>query len=107
MPRFIRVPNEVVRQRLSLRMGYYSAPWGEWAQFQLVDNNGNQLDSVTAKFGPGWRANQENPDGHLQYPSYSVLVARGISDVIEHRKMEPIFYVTDDPNIKAKLGLKN
>lgn len=39
------------------------------------------------------------------YPSYSVITVNGITDIIEHRKMEPIFYVTDDPAIWKKLGV--
>jgi len=27
------------------------------------------------------------------------------AEVIEHRKMEPIFYVTDDPTVLSKLGV--
>jgi hypothetical protein len=27
--------------------------------------------------------------------------------VIEHRQMEPIFYITDDPNVKEQLGVRD
>jgi hypothetical protein len=30
------------------------------------------------------------------YPSYEAIIVNGIVEIIEHRKMEPIFYVTDD-----------
>lgn len=33
------------------------------------------------------------------YPHYVIVSANGIVEVIEHRKMEPVFYVTDDPSI--------
>jgi hypothetical protein len=30
------------------------------------------------------------------YRSYEAITVNGITEIIEHRKMEPIFYVTDD-----------
>jgi hypothetical protein len=36
---------------------------------------------------------------------YVVLQADGIAEVIEHRRMEPVFYITDDPEIRRKLGV--
>jgi hypothetical protein len=30
------------------------------------------------------------------YPSYEAITVNGITEIIEHRKMEPIFYVTND-----------
>jgi len=47
-----------------------------------------------------------NPEtGPLPYPLYEILTARGITEVVEHRSMEPLFYITDDPEVKAKLGV--
>jgi len=43
--------------------------------------------------------------GPIPYPSYEVLTVAGINEVIEHRRMEPIFYITDDPNVRRKLGV--
>ncbi len=37
------------------------------------------------------------------YPSYEVITIDGVTDVVEHRAMEPIFYVTDDPKVLAEL----
>lgn len=33
------------------------------------------------------------------YPSYEPITVNGITEIIEHRKMEPVFYVTDDPSV--------
>jgi hypothetical protein len=37
---------------------------------------------------------------------YEVLTANGITEVIEHRQMEPIFYITDDADVKERLGVR-
>ena len=39
------------------------------------------------------------------YPSYEIITVGGVTDVIEHRRMEPIFYVNDDPSVWAELGV--
>jgi hypothetical protein len=33
------------------------------------------------------------------YPSYQAVTFNGVTEIIEHRKMEPIFYVTDKPSV--------
>ena len=39
------------------------------------------------------------------YPAYEIITVNGITDVIEHRKMEPIFYITDDLAVWKELGV--
>jgi hypothetical protein len=45
---------------------------------------------------------QENTGGN---PSYVVVNAWGITEVIEHRHRGDVFYIDDDPAVRAKLGL--
>jgi hypothetical protein len=42
------------------------------------------------------------PEG---YPCYKVLKINGITDIIELRKMETFFYMTDDPAVWKELGV--
>jgi hypothetical protein len=46
---------------------------------------------------------EDSPEG---YPRYKVVTVNGITDVIELRKMEPVFYMTDDPAVWEELGVK-
>jgi hypothetical protein len=39
------------------------------------------------------------------YPSYELITVNGIIEITEHRKMEPIFYITDDPAVWKELGV--
>jgi len=48
------------------------------------------------------KSNRRDASG---YPSYEVITLNGITDIIEHRRMEPIFYVTDDPAVWKELGV--
>jgi hypothetical protein len=89
-------------------MSYYSKPWGGSATFILRDTKGQirtkgagkvkglepfQLKHPPLAFPPG-------------YPSYSVITVNGITEIIEHRKPEPIFYITDDPAVWKELGVR-
>jgi hypothetical protein len=40
------------------------------------------------------------------YPAYEAITINGITEIIEHRKMEPIFYVTDDPTVWKQYELR-
>jgi hypothetical protein len=44
------------------------------------------------------------PSGET-YPAYEVVTINGVSDLVEHRSMEPVFYMVDDPDIWKALGL--
>ena len=39
------------------------------------------------------------------YPSYEVITVNGVIEIIEHRKLEPIFYITDDLAVLKELGV--
>jgi hypothetical protein len=43
--------------------------------------------------------------GPIPYPLYELLTANGITEIIEHRRMEPVFYITDNPEVSRKLGV--
>lgn len=38
-------------------------------------------------------------------PSYVVVNAEGVSEVVEHRFLGDVFYVNEDPAVRAELGL--
>ncbi len=77
------------------------------ATFVLRDRDGRRLAEVEGLV----RDNQPQtltpapPTGPLPYPSYEVVTIQGITEIIEHRRMEPIFYINDDPEVRRKLGV--
>jgi hypothetical protein len=97
LPKWVTLPPELTRVNASLTMNYYSVPW-RTAQFILRDKNGHILKNENGKMrcrAPFVLENppQGSPSG---YPAYEAITVNGITEIIEHRKMEPIFYVTDD-----------
>ncbi len=107
LPKWITLPPELTRADVSITMSYYNMPWGGNAVFILQDARGQTRTKVRGKtrgLGPSYLKHppQGFPSG---YPSYEVITVNGITDIIEHRKMEPIFYVTDDPTVWKELGV--
>ena len=72
-----------------------------FAQFILRDKNEHILKRKFARtrctvlFRPQ-NHTQEFPPG---YPAYEAITVNGITEIIENKKMEPIFYLTDDPAV--------
>lgn len=89
-------------------MGYYiDVPFGRVAVFKLLDKNDKLIAKAKGKQegnSPIILKNQK-PGFPQGYPSYEIITVKDNTDIIEHRKMEPIFYVTDDPVVWAELGV--
>jgi len=77
-------------------MNYYTTPFGPNTKFFLRNKHGDLLQEAS-----GNEKEMENPDPS-HYPTYILITVDGTSEVIEHKKMEPIFYISDDPSLKPK-----
>lgn len=68
------------------------------AVFVLIDTNGRVLDraetNLTNKLPLTLEAASATGSPH---PRLRVLTFNGITELIEHRTMEPVFYISDDP----------
>jgi hypothetical protein len=88
-------------------MSYYSKLWGWSAVFTLKDTKGQIRTKVSGKtrgLGPNY-VKHPPPGFPPGYPAYEVITVNGITEIIEHRKPEPIFYITDDPAVWKELGV--
>jgi hypothetical protein len=52
-------------------------------------------------------APQTQPETKSQdgYPMREVLTANDIMELVEHRRMEPIFYISDNSEVKRQLNV--
>ncbi len=107
LPKWFALPPGLTRADVSLSMSYYTAPWGRSAIFTLQDTKGQIRTKVDGKQkGSEPLQRKHPPQGFAPgYPSYEVITVNGITEVIEHRKMEPLFYITDDPADWKELGV--
>jgi hypothetical protein len=89
-------------------MSYYIDSSGRSVTFELQDIKKNKIAKVK-----GTQLGLEplelgiaKAEASAKYPSYEIININGITEVIEHRKMEPIFYITDDSAVISELKAK-
>jgi len=107
LPKWITLPSGLTRADVSITMSYYIMLWGRSATFILKDKKGQVLTKVNGKMKGSEPFYLKHPPSGFPpgYPSYSVITVSGITEIIEHRKPEPIFYITDDPAVWKELGV--
>lgn len=92
------------RSDLNVTLDYYIGPGGRTATVKLYDKSGSRLKKVSGK-QMGLHPLTFTPHvlgQPLPRPSYEVITFDGVVDIVEHRKMEPVFYMTDDPAVWEK-----
>ena len=101
LPKWITIPTGLTRADVSLTMNYYVKPWGRSAQFVLRDKNGRIIKKEDGKMRCKEPFQLKNRSQGLSsdYPAYEAITVNGITEIIEHRRMEPIFYVTDNQDL--------
>jgi hypothetical protein len=110
LPYWFPIPEGEDRNDFSVQMDLHSTFSGGKAVFKL-SRKGKLLNVkkyvVTTDEQPSIRSMQLKtpPKGSPKgYPRYKVVNINGVTDVIELRKMEPTFYMTDDVAIWEELG---
>ena len=101
LPKWIVLPSGLVRANVSVTLNYYTLPYVSSVTTMLQNTGKQERKEVygTEKCQPGFQL-KENQEGFPPgYPAYIPVTINGITEIIEHRKMEPIFYVTDDPTV--------
>ncbi|MGB7984723.1 MAG: hypothetical protein WCF54_06145 [Terracidiphilus sp.] len=105
LPKWITPTTGLTRDDISITMSYYVKPWGRSAKFIYRDTKGQIREIQYGKLKGYEPLHLKNPPQGfaLGYPSYEIITVKGITEIIEHRKMEPIFYITDDPAVWKEL----
>jgi len=87
-------------------MSYYVKPSGRTSTFILIDAKKQKVAEVSGTQNglEPLKLKDPRPGFPAGYPSYEIVTVNGITEIIEHRQMEPIFYITDDPAVWAELG---
>ena len=112
LPKWFDVPDGADRNNFSVTMDLYSTFSGGEAVIKLFQKDKTfhmQEYTITTEEQPNIRSVQlkSPPEGFQKgYPRYKVVKINGITDIIELRKMEPFFYMTDDPVIWKELGVE-
>ena len=94
MPQWMALPPGHTPTDVSVTLNLYSTPVGNDAKVILKDRNGKKVTAVKGRMkGCPFKG----------YPSYDALAVSGTTEIVEFRRMEPIFYVNDDPAVRRKV----
>ena len=87
-------------------MSYYSTSTGPDVILKLYDSKNRRLAKLsgTMRF-PELHLPAKQRNSPPGYPAYYVITVNGIVDIVEHRRMEPIFFMTDDPDVWKAAGV--
>ena len=101
LPKWITLPPRLTRADVSITMSYYSGSSGWTAVFVLRDSKGKLLEKAYSKVRCSKPFQLKNPPQGFPpgYPAYEEITVKGTTEMIEHRKMEPVFYISDDPAV--------
>lgn len=107
LPRWVVLPAGVAREavsvaleyRLGLLSGWYVQSKlykrGQWASMDSVEGRRATTSPIELEY--------QRPGFPRGYPSYEIVSVGGVVDIVEHRRMEPIFYMADDPEVWQEL----
>ncbi len=76
---------------------YTTLPGANDATFILKNNAGKKLAEVKGK------VKCQYPYSGISYPFYEAVMVNGAIEILEFRKMEPIFYVNDAPALRKQI----
>jgi hypothetical protein len=104
LPKWFDVPPGMSRKDVSVTMSYYL---GRKVTFVLLDPNRKEIANVVGSvrgLEPLVPKGLENRPV-TERPGYEVITVSGVTELIEHRRIEPIFYISDDPTLKKEFGV--
>jgi hypothetical protein len=98
LPKWITLPPGLTRTNVSVTMNDYLFP-SSYASFTFQDTKGKVIQKANVKTKCVIQL-KDPPKGFPPgYPIYAPITVNGITEIVEHRKMEPVFYITDDPTV--------
>lgn len=108
LPKWFTVSHGQPRDHYRVTLDYYVSSSGRYAELALYDADSffaiNKVKGVLRGLEPLSLYGQ--PQGASKnLPSYEIITVDGVTDIIEHRQQEPIFYMVDDPVVWKELGV--
>jgi hypothetical protein len=99
LPKWFALTPSLVRANVSVEMSYYAKPWGSSATFVLQDARNGILRKASGKLACTEPFHVKNAPQRFAtgYPAYEPMTVNGVTEMIEHRRTETVFYITDDP----------
>jgi hypothetical protein len=108
LPKWLKVSPKISRTDLKVTMDYYSTFSGGEYIFKLYQEGSFfRVQKITVDIADVKNiALKGLSQSQTDYPKYYTVTVNGITDIVEYKKMEPIFYMVDDPAIWKELDVE-
>jgi len=106
LPRWFAVRKEYKREDLDVEIYYYVAPFGKTNFIAYLIGPPPERKKLEKKYGvKRWHPGSEKKwyAKYDHYPDFNIVTIDGITELIEHRHMAPIFHVSDDSELKRDI----
>ena len=103
LPNWFNLPKKYKREDLDVEIYYYTPLFGKTNFIAYLIGPPPERKKLEKKYGvekwhPGSEKKYYAKDDH--YPNFNIVTVGGVTELIEHRHMAPIFHVSDDPEMK-------
>ena len=103
---FDELADDTTREEVTIYLRYYTSPFDVDDTILILKKGWRTLGKVSGKsehHPKYWAWAHEDWPNRL-YPGFVIITAEGKTEIIEHRKMEPIFYVSSEESVKQIMG---
>lgn len=97
LPKWFSIPAGYDRKDLTVQIFYY-APWLGKTNIKAILIGSAPNNPITEK-KYGHVETLSTAEKKTDYPNFQIANLGGITEIIKHKKMEPIFYISDDQKL--------
>ena len=99
------LPDGYSRDDVKVIIQYYSPPWNVDDTVVMVKTGFRTLEKKTGdgEYHPEYLKWAKEDWANRRYPAYYTVTIDGTTEIIEHKKMEPIFYVSDEGEMRRTM----
>ena len=112
LPAWLSIPNKLQRSDVVVVLKYLTPSRdSDDAVVEIQDRDGRSLVSAHGQFC--WHSSMQNKKNKFGgfdsdvYPRYTYVKINGITEVVEHRRMEPVFRISDDAELRRTASTSN
>ena len=109
LPIWFEIPDGMQREDLDVVLTYYSTGTADLTLMDVRNGKSKSLKKIKGKSAhhPEYWTWAQKDWPKRSHPSYVVITVNGVKEIIEHRKMEPIFYISNESAVINTISGKN
>jgi hypothetical protein len=109
LPVWFQIPDGMNRQDLDVILTYYTTGPADITLIDIRDGKSKPIIKIKGEniHHPEYWAWAQEDWPNRSHPGFVVINVNGVSEIIEHKKMEPLFYVSNEATVQRTIAGKN